>query len=102
MSAIVRTPAVPESSGALPPVSPQDKYLNRIIGVIFVSTGDVGRDSIRGNAFTHDIRSGIFQNTSTCGALQRYIMHAYTMHTVHTYSNLRHSFHVLRQECMSL
>lgn len=54
MSAIVRTPAVPESSGALPPVSPQDKYLNRIIGVIFVSTGDVGRDSIRGNAFTHD------------------------------------------------
>lgn len=41
MSTIVRTPLVPESSAALPPVSPENKYLNQIICVIFVSTGDV-------------------------------------------------------------
>lgn len=100
-SAIVRTPVVPESSEALPTVSPEDKYLNQIICVIFVSTCDVGSQHQRKCFCTWEqrfIRSGIFQNTSTDGVLKQYIMHGYTIHPVvptkprHHMLMLKHSF----------
>lgn len=67
---------VPESSAVLPPMSPEDKYLNQIICVIFVSTGDVGSQHQRKSFRTREqrfIRSGIFQNTSTDGVLKQFI-----------------------------
>lgn len=76
---------MPESSVALPPISPEDKYLNQIICVIFVSTGDVGSRHQRKCFRTREqrfIRNGIFQNTGTDGVLKQFIMHGYAIHTV--------------------
>ncbi len=75
---------MPESSAALPPMSPEDKCLNQIICVIFVSTGDVGSQHQRKRFRTeqHFTQSSIFQNTSTDGVLKQFIMHGYTIHTV--------------------
>lgn len=84
-SAIVRAPVVPESSAALPPVHPEDKYLNQIICVISVSAGDVGSQHQRKHFRTREqrfIRSGIFKSTRTDGVRKQFIMHGYTIRSV--------------------
>lgn len=90
---------VPESSAALPPVSPEDKYLNHIICVISVSTGDVGSQHQRKRFRTrkqHFIWSGIFRNSSSDGVLKQFIMHGYTIHAVFPEAcNLLEYFHVM-------
>lgn len=61
-------PSESESGEALPPVSPEDKYLNQIIYFIFVSSRD-GGSRRRGWTLSDDeqrfLRSDALENTVT-------------------------------------